>query len=179
MSFPVFIGINGQSARGAVRGRGSPEALPCWQIWQWVTDDLTTSQNSVVNTPQLQGKAPCQSRPRPSAPVSVDENYIKSHTISVPIHSGRPPLPTLRAQGTSLTERQTRKDQYHQGSHRDEAGQRKRDAHPTSWIPRPRSDHRVCKSKGRCSPSDHGRDGVEVVPFDQNGGIHTRQKSPS
>uniref|UniRef100_A0A8C6G594 Zinc finger protein 61 n=1 Tax=Mus spicilegus TaxID=10103 RepID=A0A8C6G594_MUSSI len=170
-------GINGQSSRGAVRGRGSPEALPCWQIWQWVTDDLTTSQDSVVNTPQLQGKAPCQSRPRPSAPVSVDENYIKSHTISVPIHSGRPPLPTLRAQGTSLTERQTRKDQYHQGSHRDEAGQRKRDTHPTSWIPRPRSDHRVCKSKGRYSPSDHGRDGVEVMPFDQNGGIHTRQKS--
>lgn len=168
-------GINGQSEKGAVR-RGSPEALSCWQIWQWVTHDLTTSQESVANT-QLQGEPPCQSRPRPSTHVSEDENYINSHRINVPIHPGRLPFPTLRTQETFLTEPQSRKDPYHQVSSSDEAGQSKQDIHPTRWIPHPRSDHRVYKSKGWYSPSDHGRDGVGVVPFDQNGVIHTRQKS--
>ncbi|XP_052025498.1 zinc finger protein 226-like isoform X1 [Apodemus sylvaticus] len=167
-------GVNSQSERGSVHGGGS---LSCWQIWQWVTDDFTTCQDSVANTPQLQGESPCQFRPGSSAHSSEDENYINSHTVNAPIHTGRLLLPTLRTQETFLTELQTRKDQYYQVSHRDELGQSKQDIHSTSWILHPRSDYREYRRKEWYSPSDHGRDSMEVVPFDQNAMIHARQKS--
>ncbi|GAB1291693.1 Zinc finger protein 61 [Apodemus speciosus] len=170
-------GVNGRSKRGAAQGGASPEALSCWQIWQWVTDDFTTCQDSVVNTPQLQGEPPCQFRPGSSAHISEDENYISSHTVNAPNHTGRLLLPTLRTQETFLTELQHREDQYRQVSHRDELGQSRQDIHSTSWILYPHSDHREYRSKEWDRPSDHGRDGMEVVLFDQNAVIHTRQKS--
>ncbi|XP_076785475.1 zinc finger protein 112-like isoform X2 [Arvicanthis niloticus] len=163
------LGTKDQHERGAVRGGGSPEALSCWQIWQWVTDDITTCQDSVVNTPQLQGQS--------SAHVSEDENCIKSHTINVPISTRRLRLPTLRTQKTFLTEPQNCKDQYQQVSKRNEPSQSKQGIHSTSWLLHPHSDHRVHKSQESYGPSDHGGDGVEVAPFDQNGVSHTRQKS--
>lgn len=169
-------GVDGQSKRGGVQGGVSPEALSCWQIWQWVTDDFTTCQDSVVNTPQLQGEPPCQFSPGSSVPISEDENYINRHAANAPI-PGRLLLPSRRTQDTLLTELQPRKDQYHQVPHRDELGQSRRDIHSTSWILYPRSDHGEYRSKEWDSPGDHGRDGMEVVPFDQNAVIHTRQKS--
>ncbi|XP_028638379.1 zinc finger protein 226-like isoform X2 [Grammomys surdaster] len=167
------LGIKAQHERGAVRGRGSPEALSCWQIWQWVTDDITTCQDSVVNTPQLQGRL----RSGSSAHVSEYEDCIKSHTINVPISARRLRLPTLRTQKTFLPEPQNCKDQYHRVSKRDEPGQSKQDIQSPSRLPHPHSDHRVNKSKESHGPSDHGGDGMEVAPFDQNGANHTRQKS--
>lgn len=159
-------GINNQSERGAVQSGRSPEALSCWQIWQWVTDDLTTCRDSVVNTSQLQDDSPCRVRLRSSPHVSEDENYIKSHKVNAPIHTGRLPL----SQKSFLTELQIRKDRYQQVSKRDDQGQSKQDIHSPRRIPPPHPDRRGHKS-------DHGRDGREVAPFNQNGVSHTRQKS--
>lgn len=158
-------GNNTQSERGAVQGERSPEALSCWQIWQWVTDDLTPCRDSVVNAPQFQDDSPCRVRLGSSPHVSEEENHIKSHKANVPIHTGRLPL----SQKSFLTELQTRKDRYQQVSKRDDQGQSKQVS-----TPPPHPDRRGHKRKESYSPSDHGR---EVAPFNQNGVSHTRQKS--
>ncbi|XP_051017742.1 zinc finger protein 226-like [Acomys russatus] len=158
------LGIDSQSELRAVRGRGSPEALSCWQIWRWVTDDLTRCQDAEANSPQLQGGSPCQFEAGFSAHVSEDEGSLRSHKANVPIDAGSLLFPVLRTPKHFLTEPQKHKDGYRQIATRNELG------HSTS--------RRAHKREELYSPCDPGRDnGIKTAPSDQNGMIHTGQEN--